>query len=565
MVPEAAGRDLAFTIDLDAALWLALLAAALALRFAALDHLPLTETESARAFAAWLVSQGSVPGDWPGDATAALTSHLFRIFGSSDTAARIIPALGGSALVASFWFAGRYIGRGAALLAAALLAISPIAVFTSRSALAFALGGFLSMAMILALLSYVREPRPLAAAALATAFGLALGSDPVAASTAAALVVFVAVEATWRSGGAVAQAVATFRSTADHWHPAALALTVTLLLGVAQFGTDIDRLSLAGLRQWADMFGLPRDHLPWHYQLSVLLWYEWPLLLAGAAAYLATVHRWLLRSETPSLVRRLLVVWATVAIIVVAFATRREAGQTLLLLLPFSLLAAMLIEETVSQITWSPLRRWWPAVAVALALSAYAVLQLSRWAFQNNGVSSAEWTYLLLALAGAAAILAVAFNVLGRDGLALAVPIAAVLALSFLVHSSLSLGFRDGAESAAGTRAGPGIEPLRAAVAQAAAETGLPVVIDPRFRDALGWYLRDSPIAFGDRTEGSAAVTAADAPAPPGLTPMGAPWRIAEGWVLEDFAQLDTWRWFAYRRPYGNLSTTDVQLLVPAQ
>src|SRR3990170_1957774 len=150
-------------ISLDAVLWLSLILIAAALRTFSLDRLPFSEAESARAFAAWAVA--------------------------------------GSALVASFWFAGRYVGRGVALLAAALIALSPLAVYTSRSALGFALGGFLSMAMVLSLLAYLERPRQLPAVILFAAFGLALGSDPIATSTAVALIAFVTVEAAWRPGG----------------------------------------------------------------------------------------------------------------------------------------------------------------------------------------------------------------------------------------------------------------------------------------------------------------------------------------------------------------------------
>src|SRR3990172_227145 len=112
--PEAA----VFAISLEGVLWLALVVIATALRFVSLDRLPFSDAESARAFAAWAVSEGNVPPGWPGDLSIALTSHLFRIFGSSETVARITPAVAGSTLVASFWFAGRYVGRGVALLAA---------------------------------------------------------------------------------------------------------------------------------------------------------------------------------------------------------------------------------------------------------------------------------------------------------------------------------------------------------------------------------------------------------------------------------------------------------------
>ena len=235
--PEAA----VVAISLDGVLWLALVVIAAALRFVSLDRLPFSEAESARAFAAWAVSEGSVPDGWPGDVTAALTSHLFRIFGSSETVARIIPAIAGSALVASFWFAGRYVGRGVALLAAALIALSPLAVYTSRSAFGFALGGFLSMAMVLSLLAYVERPRQTPAVVLAAAFGLALASDPVATATAIAIAAFVAIEGAWRRGAAVSEAAAAFRSNRDHWQPAALALAAALAMGVVQLGTDIDR------------------------------------------------------------------------------------------------------------------------------------------------------------------------------------------------------------------------------------------------------------------------------------------------------------------------------------
>jgi len=557
--PEAA----VFAISLDGVLWLALVLIAAALRFVSLDRLPFSEAESARAFAAWAVSEGSVPDGWPGDITAALTSHLFRIFGSSETVARIIPAIAGSALVTSFWFAGRYVGRGVALLAAALIALSPLAVYTSRSASGSALGGLLSMAMVLSLLAYLERRQPAAVIILAASFGLALGSDRIATSTAVALIAFVAVEAAWRPRGDVGEAMATFRSNAEHWRPAALALAVTLALGVAQFGTGIDRLSLAGLRQWAQMFDLPRDGLPWHYQPSLLLAYEWPLLLAGAAGYLLLIDRWR-RSWGLSLVQRLLAVWATVAIVTIAFATRRESGQLLLLLLPFSLIAAPLVQEVASRTEWSILRRWWPAVALFLALAAYVFLQLSRWS-RGDPFPGSEKSYTVLAMLAGIVIVAAGFNYLQRNLPSFALPIVAALALPFLVHSSLSLGLRDGAEFAVDNRGTTGVAPFRAAVTQAAAEAGMPATVDPSLHDPLAWHLRDVAVAFGDPTDGSPIVTAAGGEAPAGYEPLGAPWRISESWVLDDFDPLPTWRWFVYRKGYGTLSTMDVQILVPAQ
>jgi hypothetical protein len=514
-------------------------------------------SESARAFSAWLVSEGNVPDGWPGDASAVLTSHLFRIFGSGETVARVVPAISGSVLVASFWLSGRYVGRGVALLAGGLVALSPVAVYTSRSAFGFALGGLL--------LAYLGRRRTFSIVVLSAAFGLALASDPIATSTAIALTVFVAIEAAWRRDGAVSEAIATFRSSRDHWQPAALALAATLLLGIGQFGTDIDRLALPGVRQWMDVFALPRDGLPWHYQLSLLLGYEWPLLLAGAAGYLVVAHRWLRSPPSPSLVNRLLLTWATVTLIVVAFASRRDSGQILSLLLPFSLLAATLIEELLSRVDWDLLRRRWPAVALALALMSYALLQLSRWSREGVNISDDEKVYLVMALIGATAIVAGGFYYLGRNGLALALPIAAALAIPFLIHSSLSLGFGEGIEFAADARLTSRIEPFRVEIVRVADEQGVPVTVDPQLRGALGWHLRHSRVMFGDPPAGSPFVVAVGVEAPPGLQPLGDPWRLAEGWAPSDLDPLPAWRWFAYRQPYGNLSVVDVQILTSTQ
>lgn len=560
----------AIGISLDAIIWVALIGFAALLRTVDLESVPMGVPESARAFDAWLVSEGSIPDGWSGDATSALTSHLFRVFGDSESVARIIPALAGSALVASFWWASRYFGRGAALLAGLFVALSPLTVLASRSLAGFALGGLLSMVMALSLLAYVERPRTLPAVALAGAFGLAVGSDAVATSTAIALAAFVAFEWAWRRdadarSGAVNDAITAFRSAREHWQPAALALAATLLLAIAQFGTDVDRLSLPGLQQWVDVFGLPKDGLPWHYQLTLLVAYELPLLIAGAAGYAALIDRWAAGGRALSLAQRLLLIWATVSIIVVIFATQRESGQIVALILPFSFLAAMLVEELVSSADWSLLRRWWPAAALAAALIAYVALQMSRWAHETLHISGTEKTYLVMALLGATAIVGAGFYYLGRNGLVLALPLAAVLALSFSVHSSLSVAFDGGAEFATPDTTAAGLEPLRSEIRRRAGDSGLTVAIEPRLRDILGWSFRQEPVTFGDPAEGSRIVLLAGSQPPSGFESTGGPFRVAERWVPGEIDPIPTWRWFVYRERYGNLSTTEVQVLTPAQ
>ncbi|HEU5322549.1 MAG TPA: hypothetical protein VFX28_17205, partial [Methylomirabilota bacterium] len=266
-------------------------------------------------------------------------------------------------------------------------------------------------------------------------------------------------------------------------------------------------------------------------------------------------------------VQRLLAVWATVAILTVAFATRREAGQLLIVLLPFSLIAASLVQEVVSKTEWGVLKSWWPALALVLALGAYVALQLSNWSSADaaNPFTGRDKAYAWLALFAAGGSIAVGMSYLQRNAAALALPVAAALAVPFLVHSSLSLGLRDGAEFAAGERATTAVAPLRAAVAAVAAEAGRPATIDAALSDTLGWHLRDLGVALGDPEAGSLFVTVAGRPPPAGYEPLGGPWRISEGWTLDDFGPIRTWRWFVYRRGFGSLSAVDAQILVPTQ
>jgi hypothetical protein len=142
--------------------------------------------------------------------------------------------------------------------------------------------------------------------------------------------------------------------------------------------------------------------------------------------------------------------------------------------------------------------------------------------------------------------------------------VGAALALPFLLHSSLALGFGQSAEFAVYLRFTPRNELFVATVTREVEERGARVVIRHPFRDALGWQLRDS-LTLDEPPPGSLVISPAGEDAPPGLAPLGDPWRVAEGWVPRSLDLLGGWRWLAEREPYGNLSTMDAQILVPAQ
>lgn len=140
-------------LTLEAGLYALIAVLAAALRIYHLGGHPLNEAEAREALAAFRFLQGDA-GPLPlSPAYASLTTILFLLLGSSEAIARLTPALAGVALVLTPALFKRDLGRPTALIASALLAISPTLIASSRTAggqtlaalaLALALAGWLS-------------------------------------------------------------------------------------------------------------------------------------------------------------------------------------------------------------------------------------------------------------------------------------------------------------------------------------------------------------------------------------------------------------------------------------
>lgn len=548
------------SISLEALVWAVLLALALPLRLLGLEGAPFTLEEAARAFDAFQVAGGSVPDSWTGDLAGALTAYLFRLFGEGEMLARLVPALAGCALVAALWFGRGLLGRGPALLAAVLVAFSPLFVLASRTGVPFSLGALLSAVMVLSFFTYLRAPQPGPAFLLALSLGLAPLTDAVATATAVAVLAFLLLGAALRVEG-VRRALAAFLQSPSHWLSFLLVLAAAAEMALTAFGTTGERLAPAGLDQWIDMFALPRDGRPPEYSLALLLAYDWPLLLAGGLGFLWLAGRLVRRGVGAlTLFQRFLLLWTALAALTLALAGRREAGQLLILLLPLAFLAGTLLEEAASALDWARLRRWWPLPVTSLALAAYAALLLSDWSRPGGGQQALP---VALALSGSVAVLAGAYPFLRRGAALLALLAAAVLAGAFLSHSAFAVAFRGGAEFAVDLRSDDRLPQFRQTLEELAAERGGLVLIDPALRAPLAWYLRDGPFAFGGGTEGAAAVVVPAGEPPPGFVPLGQPWTVAEGWYPGDFDPLPLWRWLVYRTPYGGLQRLEAAIFVP--
>lgn len=119
---------------IEEGLYLLALGIALLMRFVILGRGYLAEHEAGFAWQAFQVAQGDQFRMLSHPAYVLGTGLLFYIFGSGEFAARLLPALAGSAVILYPYVLRSQIGRKAALIAAFGLAFDPILVAISRQA-----------------------------------------------------------------------------------------------------------------------------------------------------------------------------------------------------------------------------------------------------------------------------------------------------------------------------------------------------------------------------------------------------------------------------------------------
>ncbi|HKS28380.1 MAG TPA: flippase activity-associated protein Agl23 [Pyrinomonadaceae bacterium] len=115
-----------------------------------------------------------------------LTSLLF---GLNDFAVRLVPAIFGVATVWLMLRLRRYIGTIGALTAAALIAVSPCAVFYSRYFIHESLFVFFSVAMVLAALRYYETVNPIYLMLLSVSAAMLFATKETAMITAAVFII----------------------------------------------------------------------------------------------------------------------------------------------------------------------------------------------------------------------------------------------------------------------------------------------------------------------------------------------------------------------------------------
>jgi uncharacterized protein (TIGR03663 family) len=149
---------------------------AASLRFFQLGLRPLSEAEAVQALAAFRFTQGAAQAAPAGTVPALFTGNVlaFSLVGAGDVAARWLPALAGVILVLLPYGLRHRLGRGGALAASLLLALSPSAVFFSRALDSAILVAACGLALVMGLVNYLDTRRPAFLYLVAAALGLGL-------------------------------------------------------------------------------------------------------------------------------------------------------------------------------------------------------------------------------------------------------------------------------------------------------------------------------------------------------------------------------------------------------
>ncbi|HEX6739120.1 MAG TPA: glycosyltransferase family 39 protein, partial [Vicinamibacteria bacterium] len=135
--------------------WAGVLLAAIGLRLAGLQDHALSPDGARRAFAAYALytGQGADLGNAAGGPFGALFGALlYFLFGVSDGIARLGPVLAGVGLVVATIWLRPYLGRSGALLAGALLALSPSSAYFSRQVQPDIYAQFFALVLFIAVL-----------------------------------------------------------------------------------------------------------------------------------------------------------------------------------------------------------------------------------------------------------------------------------------------------------------------------------------------------------------------------------------------------------------------------
>jgi 4-amino-4-deoxy-L-arabinose transferase-like glycosyltransferase len=518
--------------------------------------LPLRPDEGLVARSALAFSRGTVTPDWGGDLTSGLTALAFRLFGDSDVAARLVPALLGVVAVACLALYRPLIGRGAALIGAALVSLSPVAVVGARSlgpeAAAFPLALALPPLAWSVFLAGRRSYLPL----LALVAGLGLGSGALVPGVLIALLLWLAVEFGWLDGRAATGERTPWRRDRRLVLLAALALLPGVLLAAARYGAGFDRLTLAAIEAWAIPSEVIAPRQPWRWVPLVLLAYE-PLVTAlGLAGAVLVFRRWAAPDAAGG---RLLLLWAGAALVLNLLWLRHDPAQLLLSVAPLALLAGVATVAATRALRAGGAGRLGLALLPLVPALGYSLVMLVGWA-NFRQIPAGEAVSVGFVLLGGVIATAALLRLLHASSAAALLILAWATLGGLTLHATANAAFNRGSEFLLGRRTLPTMDAIVRDVDRVT-EPGDAVAVERRVRAALAWPLRDHPVTgfvvappFHPAVVPSATVTAADPSAPPAVP-------VTEQWLPSEWDAIGILRWWVLRTPWGPIAVQTAEVV----
>jgi uncharacterized protein (TIGR03663 family) len=515
------------TVERAAYVAVALLAAGL--RFFQLGLRPLNEAEAGQALAAFRFIHGSGTAAPAGTVPALFSGNLvsFTLLGANDFTARLLPALAGLVLVLLPYLLRDRLGRGGALAASLLVAISPSAVYFSRSVDGAILVAACSLAVAVGLINYVDTHRPAYLTLAAGALGLGLCAGPsiwtlIVIMIAFGLLLFVGERLLDRETGWSSLLAAWGAARGESGLLARAGATLAVTFGLVAMAFVLNPAGLGDaadlLAAWARGFLPEAGSNPAVYPVLLLLVYE-PLILVLGLIEMGRAA-WSLRSggQEPGTAGSVfpqtafLAFWAIAAFVIVTVAGHRPAGAILLVVVPLALLAGQGLERAWHRLAQRTIGQEVAIVAaVTLGVLVFFYLQVAAYGLTDNRstVSLGSITlynstaYLLLASVAVvllAGLGAAAWAWRGPSLLAAGGGLALVVVLGlFGFRSAWGLNMShaaDARELMIGRTTAPDVREVvkqleTLSMDQSGDRYTLPITVDRATGPAMAWYLRD--------------------------------------------------------------------------
>ncbi|MGH2447819.1 MAG: flippase activity-associated protein Agl23 [Chloroflexota bacterium] len=289
---------------------------------------------------------------------------FYTLFGVSDFSARLFPVLMGTALIALPYFLRRVLSRPGAVLASAMIAISPAFVYYSRFIRDDVYLAFFSLVMFIAIVKYLEKPRSHYLYVGSAAAALAMSSMEAAYLSFfifGTFLIFQGVrEAIHHEDGPVLRAIKA--TSLDTWLIAVSIFIAIIVVLYSSFFTNPKGIwdytqpllnngtcqgnnfplnpcrgdVIGGIFYWLSQHNVDRGNEPWFYYLLLLPLYEQLGLLFGAAGIIYGFVR-------RNLYTTFLIWWAIMAFGLYSWAGEKMPWLVLHILLPLLLLAGLFL------------------------------------------------------------------------------------------------------------------------------------------------------------------------------------------------------------------------------